>query len=312
MMRVSSSTFSDTLIGQLGQLMARQNQLQQQAVTGQRVRLPEDDPAAMQQALALQDKGAALAQYQSNVTAVKDQANASYQAARDLKTISDRAQELVTMADGTRSPEELAAYTTELTQLIEQGVQTANQTLNGEYLLSGTSSGQPPFAVTMDANGRVASVTYQGNANVAQVEIAEGVTVARQTVGANTTGAGPRGLITDSRTGADFFNHLIQLQNHLAAGDTAAVANTDKDQLAADEDNFLYHFASMGAAIQRLDTTATSASLASTAVDSSLSSAVGADMAQTLVRLNETQTAYQAALQSAGRVMGQSLLDYLQ
>jgi flagellar hook-associated protein 3 FlgL len=82
--------------------------------------------------------------------------------------------------------------------------------------------------------------------------------------------------------------------------------------LAADEDNFLYHFANLGATIQRLDTTASSASLASTAVDESLSSAVGADMSETLVRLSETQTAYQAALQSAGSILGMSLLDYLQ
>ena len=36
-----------------------------------------------------------------------------------------------------------------------------------------------------------------------------------------------------------------------------------------------------------------------------------ARLAQTIVRLNQTQTAYQAALQSAGRIMSSSLLDYL-
>ena len=35
----------------------------------------------------------------------------------------------------------------------------------------------------------------------------------------------PRGLITDSRFGADFFNHLISLQDHLLAGDSAAILN---------------------------------------------------------------------------------------
>jgi flagellar hook-associated protein 3 FlgL len=310
MLRVTSNTFPNALVDQLGQLMARQNRYQQQVATGQRVRLPEDDPVAMQRGLELQAQGASLTQYQANIAAVKDRANASYQAARDLKTISDRARELATMADGTRSPEELAGYSAELAQLIQQGVQTANQKFDGQYLLSGTATDQPPFALTLDANGRVATVSYQGNQSVAQVEIAQGVTAAAQTLGANTTGAGPRGLITDSRTGADFFNHLIQLQNHLAAGDTAAVTQ-DQPSLATDEDNLLYHFANLGATIQRLDATANSASQSAAAVNATLSSTVDADLPETLVRLNETQTAYQAALQSGARIMGQSLLDYL-
>jgi len=36
-----------------------------------------------------------------------------------------------------------------------------------------------------------------------------------------------------------------------------------------------------------------------------------ADLTETIVRLTQTQTAYQAALQSAGRILGSSLLDYL-
>ena len=36
-----------------------------------------------------------------------------------------------------------------------------------------------------------------------------------------------------------------------------------------------------------------------------------ADLANTLVRLNQTQTAYQAALQSGGKILSTSLLDYL-
>jgi len=38
---------------------------------------------------------------------------------------------------------------------------------------------------------------------------------------------------------------------------------------------------------------------------------VDADLAQTLVRLNQTQTAYQAAMQSGAQLLQSSLLDYL-
>lgn len=46
-------------------------------------------------------------------------------------------------------------------------------------------------------------------------------------------------------------------------------------------------------------------------LDRLISSEADADLAQTLVKLNTLQTAYQAALQSGGSILGQSLLDFL-
>ena len=162
-----------------------------------------------------------------------------------------------------------------------------------------------------NASGQVTSVTYQGNTSVASSEIATGVTVSAQVVGANTTGVGPRGLITDSRTGADVFNHLISLQNNLLAGNTAAITATDQGNLANDEENFLAHYGDNGSLQQRLETTDALADKRSLSLEKAVSADTDADLAQTLVRLNQTQTAYQAALQSGARILGQSLLDYL-
>ena len=310
-MRVASNSLSNALIDQLGRLTARQNRLQQQAASGQRVHLPEDDPASVRRALDLQAKGAGLAQYQRNMSSLKDQANASYQAIRSLKNISDRAREIAILADGTRSPTEIAAYADELNQLIRQGVQSVNQKFDGSYLFGGTRNGQAPFVLAADSDGRTTGVAYQGNSSTAEVEIAEGATLSSQTLGANPSGAGPRGLITDPRAGADFFNHLIALQTHLAAGDTAAIAADDQPRLGADEENFLCHFARLGATLKRLDTASAAATQQAESVRSRLSGEVDADLPQTLVQLNQTQLAYQAALQSAARLLGQSLLDYL-
>ncbi len=68
-------------------------------------------------------------------------------------------------------------------------------------------------------------------------EVAPGYSLSVQVPGANTSGTGPAGVITDSRTGADFFNHLIALRNDLQAGNTQAIASTDQAALAKDEDN---------------------------------------------------------------------------
>jgi flagellar hook-associated protein 3 FlgL len=310
-MRVTANTFPNSLVDQLSKLATRQNRLQNQAATGQRIQLPEDDPAGMRRVLDFQARSQTLGQYLRNIGVMQDQANASYGAMQGLRTVSDRAREIATLADGTRSPAELTSYATEISQLIQQAVQTANAQFRGDYLFAGTKSDQPPFVIATDVNGRVTSVTYQGNTTQAANEIAEGVTLSSQTLGENNSGTGPRGLITDSRSGADFFNHLISLQNNLAAGNVAAIAAADRPQLALDEDNVLYHFSTVGAVLERLNTTAGLTTKQTDSLEASVSKEADADLSQTLVRLNQTQTAYQAALQAGAKIIQPTLMDFL-
>jgi len=310
-MRVTANTFPDSLVAQLSTLNQRQNKLQQQAATGQLIRLPEDDPAAMRRVLDLQAEAKSVTQYQRNIGRHQELAVASFSAMKDLKTVSDRAREIAIAADGLKSQDQLNIYAKEITELIKQAAQTANARNRGDYLFAGTLANQQPFALTTDASGNVTSAAYQGNTTLAESEIASGVTLTAQTVGENTSGSGPRGLIADSRVGADFFNHLISLQNHLLAGDVTAIANTDRPDLGNDEDNFLYHLGTNGAIQARLEATDNSANQRSDTLEALVSSETDADLATTIVRLTQTQTAYQAALQSAGRVLSTSLLDYL-
>ena len=174
-----------------------------------------------------------------------------------------------------------------------------------------TDSSQPPYAVTTDANGNITGVTYQGNASVNQVEIASGMTVSVDVPGENTTGTGPRGLITDATSGADLFNHLIALQNDLASGNTTAISGTDNTNLQNDENNLLYQIANNGAIQTRLNNAATFATNQTSQLNQQISNSSGADLVQTMVQLNQAQTAYQAALQSSAQIMYLSILDFM-
>jgi len=310
-MRVTANTFPNNLLDELTSLSQRQNKLQTQAASGQLVRLPEDDPAAMRRILDLQAQGKSVAQYQRNIARDQELATASFNSIKGLKQVSDRVREIAVSTDGLESPEDLKLYAKEVTELIKQAVQTANSRNGADYLFAGTLSDQPPFVLTTDADGNVTSVAYQGNTALAENEIASGLTLSAQAVGANTSGGGPRGLITDSRVGADFFNHLISLQNNLLSGNVTAIANTDQPNLDKDEDNLLFHLGSNGALQSRLEATNALAAQHADTLEALVSKEADADLAQTLVRLSQTQTAYQAALQSAGKILGSSLLDYL-
>jgi flagellar hook-associated protein 3 FlgL len=311
-MRVSSSSFADSFMFQTNQLENQQNTLQSEATTGLKFSLPEDDPAAMSQALELQTDSSANTQYQSNITQLQDSATTSYNALNGLQTLISQANTIAAGVDGTTSTQELSSYATEIGGIIQQALQLANtQDSQGNYIFGGTNASTPPFAATTDANGNVTGVTYQGNTSVAQAEIAPGVTISAQTLGANTTGSGPRGLITDSRSGADLFNHLITLQNDLASGNVSAVSTTDAQQLSKDQDNIDYQVGSNGVVQSTLTNTNSVATQQGTNLTTQMSNLTSANLATTLTQLQQTQTSYQAALQSGVQVMQLSLLDYL-
>lgn len=310
-MRVSSNSFTQSLVNQLGNLAIRQQKLQTQASTGQRIQSPDDDPVALRRVLDLQTEVGVLGQYQRNIARQQELATATFSGIKSLKTLVDRAGEIATLADDLKSPQELQIYATEITGLIHQAAQLMNATNRGDYLFGGTRTDQPPIVVETDANGRVTGVTYQGNTSVSEVEIARGVTFSAQAVAVNSAGSGPPGLIADSRSGADLFSHLISLQNNLRAGDTAAITTTDRANLRADEDNVLFHLSANGTAQARLETTATMSGDRASSLEQQVSREADADLAQTLVKLNQTHTAYQAALQSGASLLRLSLLDYL-
>ena len=313
-MRIAFNTFPDSVARQLATLGARQNLLQNQVATGKRISQLADDPTAMRQVLDLQTQDSQIAQYRKNIASLQTDATSSYTAISGLEKISSRAGDIATLADGTRSPEELGAYASEVTQLIQQGVQYMNSTGQGGYLFGGTQTAQPPYVAATDANGNVTSVTYQGNDSVPEAEIAAGATVSVQVPGANTSGSGAGGVVTDSRNGADLFNHLISLQNHLLAGNITAISSQDHPALMKDEDNITSQIANNGLIQSHLSAADSVASTQSLSVKQMVSQDSDADLAETLTQLSATQTAYMAALQSGAQLLSQNetLLNYLQ
>lgn len=252
-----------------------------------------------------------IAQYKSNISSQQELASVSFNAVKGLKKIVDRAGEIATLADGLKSPQQLSIYGKEVAELVKQALQLTNTKNRGDYIFSGTKTDQQPFTATFDASQNITGVTYQGNTTSAEVEIAEGITLGSQLPGANTTGTGPAGLVTDTRTGADVFAHLISLQQNLASGNSGAIASTDRGALAKDEEQMAYHIGTNGAVQARLETTNAILDQRQLSLEGLVSKETDADLAQTLVHLHETQSAYQAALQSGASMLNRSLLDYL-
>jgi flagellar hook-associated protein 3 FlgL len=310
-MRVTSTSYADNLIAQLQAQSSRQSTLQQQIASGQRIQTADQDPLAMQQVLALRDDTASMTQFSENIKTHQEFATVSGNVLKSLTKILDRAQEIAVRADGTASPKDLQSYGTEVGQLIRQAIDLANTQHRGEYILAGTKSGSAPFTSTTDADGKITSVNYSGAGSTSESEIAPGVLVSSRMVGENSSGSGERGLFADSRFGADLFGHLIALKNQLDSGDVTTIAQTTRADLQKDEDNVLYHVGDNGALQSRLEASLTHNADVQQSIEGELSRKADTDLPSTIVKLNQTQTSYQATLQSAGSILNLTLLDFL-
>ncbi len=313
-MLITTNAFTNSLVNQLGLLSTQQAALQSQVSSGLSVSAPSDNPEAMENTLDYQSQNATQTQYSSNISTLQSRATSVYSVVQSMQTLISQANEITTEAGGANvSPSELSDYADQVNQLINQALQLANtkDPGTGQYLFGGTAATSAPFTATTDANGNVTGVTYNGNSNVNQAPIGQGTTVSVDIPGANTSGTGARGLITDSQSGADLFNHLISLRNDLNSGSTSAITSTDSANLQKDENNILYQVSNNGAVQTRLTAAGNLASSLSTNLNTMISNTSSADMIQTMVQLNQTQTAYQAALESGSKIMQLSILNYL-
>lgn len=297
-MRVSTHTLSENLLRQIQQLGSQQNRLQTQVATGQRIFQPEDDPTAVGRVLALESEQRELGQFTRSIDRALELSQISFSGLQNLKTVTDRATEIGVLGAGTISNEAARAYATELDQLIEQTLQVANTKLRNDYIFAGTAVDAAPFTATRSPAGQVTGVTYGGNSDQASIQLSESSSIAPGTTGA-----------TNSAIGT-LLNQLVALRDALAANNGPAVTAAQTG-LIASEDVLVSAIAETGGVQMRIETNRTQLASRAESVERLVSAEADLDLPTAIVKLNQSQTAYQAALQSAAMIMRQSLLDYI-
>jgi len=319
-MRVTTNSFNNDLRHNITKLAERQLRLQQQVSTGQRIDSASDDPNAMRRVLDLRNEQGLLRQYQDNITILRENTNMVYSAVQGLKKLSDRASEIAVVTDGTKGPSALNAYAKEVDQLIEEAFRIANSKHRNVYIFSGTKGTTEAYTATRNPdNNQITSVNFGGNTSSAKVDIAP-----HSTVEANYSAEGNNGILKTNVDGTDFIQNLIDLRTELAVAANSTSSSADKtmalsnvkgtvfENLELSELNFINHFSSIGAKLSRLETSETITTQQIATVEPLISNEIDVDLADTLVRLNEIQNAYTAALQSGSSLLRTSLLDFLQ
>ena len=297
-MRVTSSAYSASLNSQIQTLVSRQVKLQGEAASGQRITNAEDDPAAMGRVLNAQSDQGRVQQFYRNSQQALNVNQASFAGVSSLKDLSDRAGEIAALTGGTSDAASMKAYATEVNQMMEQAVQSANGKLDTSYLFGGTKSDTPPFTATRDASGQITNVSYQGAASGAQIAVDGGTTISPYTSG------------SDNSNIASFINSLGKLRDALNSGDANAVQSM-RTELSGGEDHLLNTLGTLGAVQTRLEAASTAASTRFNNLETQISADADVDLPTTIIKLTQAQTAYQTSLQTGAKILNQSLLSYI-
>jgi flagellar hook-associated protein 3 FlgL len=297
-MRITNSTVSDNIVSQIQQLGSQQAKLQTQVATGQRLFQPEDDPASVGRVLDLQSEQRSIAQFQNNAGRALEISQASFSGLQGIKTVSDRATQLATLGSGTLNPSQTQAYASEVNQLIEQTLQLTNSKFGNDYLYAGTAVSTAPFVAARDLQGNVTNVTYAGNASQQSIPLSETATITPNTNG--TTNLNLR----------DFLNQLVSLRDALNTGAGPAITSAQTN-LITSEDHLVSALAEHGGIQARIEANQDQQKDRVTDLEKLVSGETDIDLPTSIVKLQQTQTAYQAALQSAASIMRISLLDYI-
>jgi flagellar hook-associated protein 3 FlgL len=297
-MRTPTTTASNLVLEQIQRLARDQMLLQRRIATGQRIFLPADDPAAAGRLLANGLEQGALRQYLRNASAALEYSEASYTVLNHLKKISDRAGELAVLGTGTAGPQAMIAYAAEVDQLLEQALALGNTRFRSDHVLGGTAVDAPPYVATRDATGEATAVNYVGDHGRLAISLGEGASI-RPTPGSDTN----QGVAT-------FMNHLVALRDALRSGDVEA-ASALRGPLEGAEDMLVGSLSEHGAIQLRIEISRAQQQTRLAELDRLASAEADADLPSTIVRLNQTTQAYEAALASASTILNMSLLDYL-
>ena len=292
--RMTQKMMSDRALLGMQTGLDRLAKVQEQLTTGKIINRPSDDPTAATSAMRMRTSVAEQKQYARNAndaTAWLNQIDATFSS---MTSQVRRARDVALQGanDGAMGPEAREALATEVDQIREGAITTANATYLGRPVFGGVTGGTAAYA----ADGTWIGVTGDGVVRT----VADGVRIRVDVEGPTAFGTSPDSL----------FDHLDALSTALRAGDTAGVTGAI-DKLTADASRITDVQSSVGARTNRVEQAQQAAGDAELSLTSSLADIENTDLAKATVDLKLQEVAYQAALAATSRVMQPSLLDFL-
>jgi flagellar hook-associated protein 3 FlgL len=274
--------------------------LQEQLSTGLRVNSPSDDPIDARRAINAREILSKNTQFLENISNALPYLEETASTIQNVQQIYQRVRELTLQgANGTNGQPQLDAIAEEINQLLESAVAEGNHNIAGRYIFSGTRTKTEAFSVTRNGAGQIDSVTYEGNDETFELAIGTDATVVVNEPGS--------GVFLDLQ---DQYQTLIDIRDNLNAGNIAGL-QTQLAELDNIDRQLGQGVARVGAVINRIELTEGDLVDFNFQLESLLSDRLDADFAETILKFNTQQNAYQAALTAGANSLQRSLLDFL-
>ena len=287
-MRITNLMIQMDLTAGLRQRLAAIAKASNQAATGLRISTISDDPVDATQIMQMQSQVSDMNQYKRNGTMATTKLSTEDVA---ISSLLDNLTNLRKLAVSTTSadpndPTRKAALA-EANQLKSQIVALGNTRVGDQYLFGGDASTTPPFG----ADG-----SYTGTLAVQQIEINNGVTMTVNHAG--------QPLFTDAISAVN--NMITQLQG--GTPDAIGLAATQINQ-AVDTAQAMQ--SEVGSRLQDIQQQASQLASQSSALLDRRDALMNVDSTTAIVTLQAQQNALQQAYAVVGRVLQNSLVDYL-
>jgi flagellar hook-associated protein 3 FlgL len=310
--RVTQRMMVEHSLTSLNRGMGRLSELQEQLSTGRVINRPSDSPTGTNSALHLREQLAANDQYARNAD---DGIGRLSQTDTALTTMLDavrraRGLTLQGMSTGSTGPTAREALATELEQIRDGLIASANTTYLGRPIFAGTSGSDVAYDA---ATGQQPTVDLDGDGVMDPLPGIDG-TVNRR------IGPGPTDTVPVNLTGTEAFgpdgNNLFDVLSKVITDlrtepVDASALQSDLDSIDAASDRMKTALADVGSRVNRLEDAVAKIKDSEVDLKASLSEVENVDIAKAVVDLQMQEVAYQAALGATARVLQPSLLDFL-
>ena len=196
-------------------------------------------------------------------------------------------------ANGALTPDDLQRIGIEVDNLLKQMVVTGNASLRGQRLFAGQQIDADPFP----ANAGTPGYPYAGDTGQMRREYDVGAYLTINTPG--------------QATFDPAFTALLNLRDHLNAGDAAAISSSDITAVDQALDTIVSARAEVGAKINRLEAAQGRQTLLQVNLEQLRSKSEDTDFTEAVSKFSIQETVYKASLEVRGRAIQPSLLDYL-
>lgn len=295
-MRVTDQQSYQLLLSNFQQVSRNLLTAQQQVSTGRRVNTPSDDPEAFGRIVSTKSSLSQATQWLRNIDRGTSRLDMADSTLSQVSNLLSRVKELaVASASGTSTANDRLAAATEVRDIDRQLVALANTQADGQSIFAGTKTDIQPYAVTSGD-----TVTYSGNAETQSIAVGQNDTIQVTIPGSQIFG-GPT---------TDVFGSIANLLTALGANDVTGIQTgiADMDQAISQVANAQ---GEVGALENRLSTTKTALTDASTTLQAALSKDQDIDMATAIAQLSQYQTSYQASARALNTLFSTSLLNFL-